>query len=346
MSPSWRDVDLDFDTAAQQFVERHRADGAVRDLPVMDLRMWGVAPESGRLALRPLTGHEPPRPLRSAALSMLCARLGAPAEFIRDRLPAPLQLATLNYLMAESERPTSAMLRLRGTEVTAIVSERYAPLDAVELVDTLRAALARHGLVQAVRVRAVATGLTDVIRLVLPAEAHEVQVGDVSLVGLDISSSSFGRSAVHIRGTVFRLVCKNGLRAPSEMGDLSLRHLGETQRLRDGLTEGVTTALAHARGLLGRWKTAVSTYVQNLAEFIESWRELTQSEQTAVRSQLGATSRENLPESASVYDLTNAVTSAAHSAEPARRIELETIAGRLLVDQTGRPGAADESGGS
>jgi hypothetical protein len=90
---------------------------------------------------------------------MLCARLGAPAEFIRDKLPAPLQLATLNYLMTQGEKPATAMLRLRGDEVSAIVSERYAALDAEQLVDTLRTALVRHGLVDSVRVRAVATGI-------------------------------------------------------------------------------------------------------------------------------------------------------------------------------------------
>jgi len=334
MAANWQNVDLPYDEAANRFVERHRMDGAVRDLAVMDLRTWGVAPQGKRLALRPLAGHEPPRELRSTAFSMLCNRLGAPAEFIRDRLPAPLQLATMNYLMAQGERPGTAMLRLRGDEVSAIVSERYAPLDAEQLVDTLRTALVRHGLIDSVRVRAVATGITDVIRLVLPSEAVPVKVGDVSLVGLDVSSSSFGKSAIHVRGMVMRLVCTNGLRAPSSIGDLSLRHLGETQRLRDGLTEGVATALTHARGLMGRWKSAVSEYVTNLAAYIDGLRDFSQNEQQAVRTELGATKPSELPPRSTVYDLVNAVTHAAQSAEPARRIELKSIAGNVLMNHT------------
>ena len=334
MAANWQNVDLPYDEAANRFVERHRMDGAVRDMPVMDLRTWGIAPQGKRFALRPLADHEPPRELRSTAFSMLCNRLGAPAEFIRDKLPAPLQLATMNYLMAQGEKPGTAMLRLRGDEVSAIVSERYAPLDAEQLVDTLRTALVRHGLIDTVRVRAVATGITDVIRLVLPSEAVPVKVGDVSLVGLDISSSSFGKSAIHARGTVIRLVCKNGLRAPSSIGDLSLRHLGETQRLRDGLTEGGATALTHARGLMGRWKSSVSEYVTNLAAYIDGRREFSQSEQQAVRAELGATKPSELPPQATVYDLVNAVTHAAQSAEPARRIELESIAGNVLMSHT------------
>jgi hypothetical protein len=333
MAASWQNVDLPFDEAAERFVEQHEGDGVARDLPVMDLRLWGVAPDQERFSLKPLAGHEAPKRLRSAAFSMLCSRLGAPAEFIRDKLPAPLQLALLNYLMSQGERPGTTMLRLRGEEVTAIVSERYAPLDAVELVDTLRGALARHGLLGSVRVRAVATGVTDVLRLVLPTEVVPVKVGDVSMVGLDVSSSSFGRSAVHVRGVVWRLVCMNGARTPSSMGDVSLRHLGETQRLRDGLAEGVATALGHARGLMDRWRSAVGQYIEGLAGFIDSLRELTGSEQSALRSELGAQQPRDLPERASVYDVVNALTSAAHQAEPARRIELESIAGNILVDR-------------
>lgn len=334
MAPVWSDVDLDFDIAADRFVARHRADGAMRDMAVMDLRTWGIAPVNDRFTLKPLAGHEPPRELRASAFSNLCTRLGAPAEFIRDKLPAPLQLATLNYLMAQGEKPGTAMLRLRGDEISAIVSEKYAPLDAEQLVETLRSALVRHGLLDSIRVRAVASGLTDVIRLVLPSEAVPVKVGDVSFVGLDVSSSSFGKSAIHVRGMVMRLVCTNGLRTPNSIGDLSLRHIGETQRLRDGLTEGVATALTHARGLMDHWKSAVKSYITDLASYIDGLRDLSQVEQQSVRSELGAKKPSELPARGSVYDLVNAITATAHHVEPARRLELETIAGGVLLRQT------------
>lgn len=334
MPATWENVDLDFDTAAERFVQRHRADGAVRDLPVMALETWGVAPDQGHFTLKPLAGHEPPLRLRATAFSALCTRLGVPAEFLRDRLPAALQLATLNYLMSHGEKRGTAMLRVRGDELTAIVSERYAPLDADELVSTLRNALARHGLLASVRVRAVATGVTDVIRLVLPTEATPIKVGDPSMVGIDVSSSSFGRSAVHIRGVIWRLICMNGARTPSTLGDVSLRHLGETQRLRDGLAEGVATALVHSRGLLERFKASVASYITNLADYIDGLRELDQGEQQRVRVELGANKPAELPERASVYDVVNAITQAAHEAPPARRIELESIAGGVLLHQT------------
>ena len=122
------------------------------------------------------------------------ARVGAPVEFIR-RLPAPLQLATTNWLLAEHDDSSSATLRLRGDEVAAVVSGRYAPMDPVELLDCVRASLVRFGLLDDVRVRGVASGLVDNLRLVLPSEEVALKVGDTSNVGLDISTSSFGLSA-------------------------------------------------------------------------------------------------------------------------------------------------------
>jgi hypothetical protein len=332
MPNRWADTDQDFDKAAEALLRAHRDDGAARDLPVLDLRAQAVAEERGRFTLRHLAGGDSPRVLRANALGHLCARLGAPVEFVRDRLPAPLQLATMNFLLSQCEQ-ASATLRLRGNEVAAIVSERYAALDPGALVEVLRAALGRHGMLSTVRVRAVATGLVDVLRLTFPADAHEIEVGDVTHVGLDISTSSFGRSAIHVKGLLWRLRCKNGLRTPTGLGDFSLRHVGEVARLRDAVTEVVPTAVAHARGLVDSWRRSVSTYVEGLPALIESMRQLTEGEKATVRGELGAQSVKELPARGRLYDIVNAITSAAQGAVPGRRLELEGLAGDVLHAQ-------------
>jgi hypothetical protein len=43
-----------------------------------------------------------------------------------------------------------------------------------------------------------------------------------------------------------------------------------------------------------------------------------------------------LPESTSAYNLVNAITGAARQAEPARRLELESLAGTVLSRHVGR----------
>jgi hypothetical protein len=337
MRSVWADVDCDYDTAAEQLVTAHRNDGSLRDLPVVDLRTWGVKADQGQLALAPLAGHEPARPLRANAFSQLSNRLGAPVEFIRDRIPAPLQIATLNYLLMSGSQAISAQLRLRGDEISAVVSDRYAPLDAEQFVDALRQALSQQGLLSSVRARAVATGTTDVLRLVIPSESHAVRVGDLTAVGLDLSTSSFGRSALRVKAMLWRLLCENGLRAAESTGEFTYRHIGDPQRLRDGLRDAIPTAIVHARGVMNLWKQAVGAFVTNLAAEIDALRALTVSERERVEEEMKKeTGVPQLPERVSAYDFVNAVTAMAHVAEPARRLEIEELAGGLLRRHVGR----------
>lgn len=336
MPPVWRDLDLDFNTAAERVVQSHAADGDHRDLPVLDLRTWGVVPSDGRFALAPLGGHHSPKELRSNGFSNLLGRLGAPVEFVRDRLPAPLQLATVNCLLSQADKPIPGTLRLRNDEVTALVSGRYAPLDAEELVETVRDALVAHCALDEVRVRSVATGMVDVLRLVFPAEQQAIKVGDVTALGLDISSSSFGRSAVHIRGVLWRLVCTNGLRVAERRGGFSFRHVGDSQRMKDGIHEAIPTCLAHARGTMDRWKRAVTVMINGVEDLINGMRELSLGERKLVEQELLIeTGHAQLPSSTDAYSFVNALTGAARQAEPARRLELETLAGHVLHTHVG-----------
>jgi hypothetical protein len=335
MAPTWKDCDLSFDEAAERIVQAHRHDGEVRDLPIPDLRSWGIVPLGGRFALAPLAQHHPPFVLRSAAFANLAARLGGPVEFLR-RLPAPLQLANLGYLLISSDQPVTSTLRLRGDEVTALVSERYAQLDSEQLLASVRDALVRHGALEEVRVRSTATGLIDVVRLVFPSESVAIKVGDVSAVGIDISSSSFGRSAVHVRGITYRIYCSNGARSAERHGAFSFRHVGEPQRLRDGIAEAIPSALVAARGTMDRWKAAVYTMVEQVAASLDQLRELSVSERSRFEAALkeGAGTSE-LPGRIPLYDFLNGLTLTAHAATPGRRLELESIAGEFLHRELG-----------
>jgi len=337
MPPHWDDVELSFDDAAERIVAAHAADGQAADLPITDIHTWAVAPKDGRFALVPLARHHEPRALRGNAFSNLMARLGAPAEFVRDRLPAPLQLATANWLLATCDGSQAATLRLRGGEIAAVVSGRYAPLDPVELVDTLRTALTRHGLLEEVRVRGVATGLIDNLRLLIPSEARELKKGDVTHVGLDVSTSCFGRASVRVTPTLVRLLCLNGLRGTERGDGLAFRHVGDTERLQAAVAEAIPTALVHARGVMNQWQKAVSYMVEDVAKQIEAMRELTIPERKGFESELlRETGAPALPEHVPLYDLVNALTSSAKAAVPARRLELEAMAGDLLHQHVGR----------
>lgn len=335
MSAVWTELETDFDTAAQRIVQAHERDGEHRDLPISDLRTWAIAPRNGRFALVPLARHHEPKMLRANGFSSLMTRLGAPSDFIR-RLPAPLQLAALNYLLAADDESSAVTLRLRNDEVAAIVSGRFAPLDPVELMGTIRSALARFGILQDVRVRGVASGLVDNLRLVLPSEETAIKTGDASFYGLDITGSSFARSAIHVAPVVWRLVCRNGLRRVERGTGFSFRHVGDRDRLRDAVGEAIPSALVHARGVMAQWRRSVNFMVENVQEQIESLRELSVAEKHGLQ---GSVIRESggreLPATLPVYDFINAMTESAKDAAPARRLELESLAGAVLTRHVG-----------
>jgi hypothetical protein len=217
------------------------------------------------------------------------------------------------------------------------VSDRYAPLDVEELVTCVRDALVRFDLLQGVRVRGVASGMVDNMRLILPGEQVALKPGDVSNVGLDISTSSFARSAIHISPMVWRLVCTNGLRSPHRRGQLSFRHVGDKDRLRAGIAEAIPSALTHARGLMTQWQKAVTFMVEDVARQIEQMRELTFAERKGFEEEVKREAQTTaLPEHMPLYSLVNALTSTAKSAAPARRLELEAFAGDVLEQHVGR----------
>ena len=336
MPARWDDVELDFETAAQRIIDAHAVDGAAHDLPITDLKTWAIAPLDGNFSLVPLARHHTPKPLRGNAFSNLMARIGAPVDFVR-RLPAPLQLALTNYLLSEHNENT-ATLRLRGDEVAAVVSGRYAPLDPQELLSCVRDALVRFDLLGEVRVRGVASGLVDNVRLIFPSASVEPKVGDVTHAGIDISTSSFGRSAVRIVPTLYRLVCRNGLRRPERLGQMAFRHVGDADRLRAAIAEAIPTAVTHARGLMTQWRRAVSFMIDDVQRQIDAMRELTIPERRAFEDliKLEAGTPE-LPERAPLYNVVNALTGSAKSAAPARRLELEGLAGDLLAQHVGGP---------
>lgn len=331
MSSRWTNEHTDFDTAAHRMIAAHRQDGQPRDLPVMNLQTWGIVPVNGHFGLAPLSKIEPPMVLRSTAFSHLMNRLGAPADFVRERLPEPLQLATTNYLLQCCERGVPTLLRLRGDQIAAVVSDRYAPLDLEELLGTVRDVLVRQAAISDVEVRSFATGVTDVFRMVFPATQTPVKVGDISALGIDISSSSFARSALHVRGLVWRLKCTNGLRVGESTGAFSFRHVGDSRRLRDGITEAIPSALVQARGLMQRWQVAVGTMVTDVAAQIEHLTQLTVAEKKKVEEKLVLeVGSSKLPERVSAYEFLNAITASAHEAVPARRLDIESTAGSLL----------------
>jgi len=99
-----------------------------------------------------------------------------------------LQVANMNWGLAREKQ--SALLRLAGGEIRAVVSDRYAALDDALVLQVVADVLDRAGFLRDTLVRATAVGTSTILRVTLPSEGVAVKVGDVIEYGLDIGRST------------------------------------------------------------------------------------------------------------------------------------------------------------
>ncbi len=333
---------LPFEEAAQFVLDAHADDGERDDVVAHDLRTWAFGGTDGHMVLAPvpLLGRSPmsPVPLRELAFSQLCTRIGAPPAYIRE-LPAKLQIANMNWGMTREKQ--SALLRVGGGEVRAVVSDRYAALDDAFVLEIVGEVLDRAGFLRDALVRATAVGTSTILRVTVPNEGVAVKVGDVFEYGIDVGNSEVGLRSVQVTPVTHRLICENGMRSWKSEAAMRMRHVGDPKRLREQLRDAVPIAFAEARGDIDRWKRATELLIDSALEEIEGLRAfgLSQGEVQTVGRQLVATGG-MLPPSSSVetvaqalkvpttaYDVANAITATARD-----RVD---VAARLSMEETG-----------
>lgn len=339
---------IPFDEAVSRVLAAHAADGERRDVAVHDLRAWafGALPDGSMTLVRvPFAGRDvgAPLPLRELAFSQLSQRIGAPGAYVRT-LPPKLQVANMNHGLVKERQ--SAVLRLAGGEVRAVVSERYACIDDPLLLELASDTLRKTGFASDAVVRAVAVGPHTVLRITIPGEGVAVKRGDVIEWGIDLANSELGLRSVQVTPVTYRLVCENGMRAWKSEAALRMRHVGDSKRLREQLRDAIPVAFAEARGDIAKWKRSVDVLVESALDEIESLRffGLTTSEAQTVGRELAA-SHGVVPLAASsdlvatalrmpttAYDVANAITATARQREDvAARLQLEEAGHRYLT---------------
>jgi hypothetical protein len=71
------------------------------------------------------------------AFSQLCNRLGAPAHYLRDKLPSPLVADCLNWSLLHSDDEAGLLLEKKGT-VRCVTGPRYGRIWDCEIIDAFR----------------------------------------------------------------------------------------------------------------------------------------------------------------------------------------------------------------
>jgi hypothetical protein len=142
------------------------------------------------------------------AFSQLCGESDIPKQYA-DRLKTenPELLArNLNHGLAQIERPR--IVRTVGDTMRALVSDRYFPLDAFDLLRETLPAMFDGGF------RVERSEISDrrlYVRAVSPRTTTEVSKGDAVQFGISLSTSDVGGGALKVEPFFYRLACLNGM---------------------------------------------------------------------------------------------------------------------------------------
>jgi hypothetical protein len=339
--------------AVRKIEDADRLDGERRDFGLTKLSAYLVGPAGdGSMSLAHRDGVLPPVPLREAAFRQLCERVGAPPAYVRN-LPGRLQTALLDHGLRHSEVAEGNLLRLANGEARALLSDRYAALDNGLVIETMERALTQHGLLADARVVGLATGVTTVVRLALPSDGAILPSGvenDRIQISLDVSNGEIGNRAVSVIGSLYRLICLNGLRNTYVSDVHRLRHVGEAKRLGEAFVQAVPSALAAARGTRAKLTASLDRMVDDVLGEIDGLRQfgLSVTDARDVARDVVATRKVGaLPDirtawtpdhfgaaPVSVFEVVNGMTHVAQSRDVDARLDMEEAAGRYLDKRT------------
>ena len=143
------------------------------------------------------------------AHEQLATKLDIPKRYY-DKMMAhePALLANnVNAWLSRSE--DKRMVRVLGTQVRAILSDKYRPIDYDVILEAVLPTLINHGK----DLRIVSSEITErkmYLQVVSPKLEGEVKKGDVVQMGLAIQTSDVGLGALNVEPYLFRLMCLNG----------------------------------------------------------------------------------------------------------------------------------------
>lgn len=266
--------------------------------------------------------------MSNRATSQLLARVGMP-EKVLDRLPAGLRFATVNHLVQQYEQDKMMTFRtVAGGDrrtVRALVTERYTPLDDVDILPLVADVLGDTD--AQVQMADFDEDYTH-LRIVFPRTQTEVKQGDIIQTGLSISNSETGMRAIRFEPFNYRLVCTNGMTRSESGGSTAIRHIGNAARLKDSVARAVADARGAAAQMQDMFKKALAHAVSDPMKLINDHgaEHLTQDQLKAV---LAAYTVEPDP---NLFGVINAFTRGAQTASNLEtRYEMERVGARLLA---------------
>lgn len=166
-----------------------------------------------------------PVEIMPSAQRLLSNRLRVPYSYL-SRCPDELQARNLNYWIEQERRLRDTFFcRFDGDRLRAVFTERYQPLDNMEILSQL----IQHGFDPSTKVQYSIDDSMFLVKIPEYARAFGVNPGygklDEIVPGVSFANSEVGLLAFSIEAFFYRLVCTNGLIAKTSSTLSRFKHI-------------------------------------------------------------------------------------------------------------------------
>lgn len=274
-------------------------------------------------------------PISRYAMGQLGTKIGVPARYLEKCIESGrLDLAQDNVNSWLEDYNKDLFIREYNGRVRGILSSKYSVCDSHEILQVVDDAVdLRNYDVKGSYLNEERLHVRLISKEMLPIDGEDL------FAGLFVDSSDVGRSILTVKFGIYKQVCTNGLVIARAGGTLfEQKHIGiSSEEFHEGLvaslkdvdllTEHAVEWVQRAKGRLNHW-SANSEYEDNIKEFVAYIRQKTNlSEDSANKViNLMQTKYED-----NKWGLINSITEVAQDFTLERRLELERIAGHLLV---------------
>lgn len=269
------------------------------------------------------------------AMSQLCNKLGVPIRYVEKCIESGMiDLAADNVNAWLEDYNRNLFIREYDGKIRGVLSDRYMALDTPDILDVLSEVVD-------------SSQYTTKGYFLSPERFHARIVqnemmnidGEDLFAGIQIDSSDVGRSTLQVRFMIFKQVCTNGLCISRAGGVLfEQRHIGiSVDDFRSGFKQSmvrIPQLIEQAEDLVEASREKSGKYAVNLFssseldEFIERIRIKTRLSEESAGKVISLMKEKYSP---TRWGLINSITEVAQDFTLERRVELEKMAGDLLL---------------
>lgn len=266
-------------------------------------------------------------PLSSLATGHLCGKLNVPSRYfgrLVDTHQNVLAAANINGWLAGDKR--TFFLRGYGDHIRGILSGSYSVYDAPEILNTVKEVFDPATFVlkgsfineERLHLRLIETEMMDI-------------EGEDLFAGITLDSSDVGRSGLQVKFFIWKRVCTNGLVIAKSAAKLfKQKHIGITHEdFAEGLKEGLETFYTLKDKIAESIKeTSKIPVSEDLDELLEEIKDKTNLSDQAAEKVVELMQIKYAP---TKWGLINGITEVAQEFTLETRLQLEEIAGNMLV---------------